>query len=981
MEARNIGGHNMKYYPVPQIAGVVKDLHARAIPENKCQDCVNVMFEEGRVKTRWGYRPISANIPLSGAITHIAEFEQIYHGIKNLLVCTTRDIYKWNISRGIFEPLTETLESTTSGIEADANGLLVSIDDAILDVDEMDAVGIYHARIGRYGLWCHDNLIANVVDSTHFYLANNYYWGTFIVWYSCICLQEEQLPLGDSLGSFVVYDDVEEEYIVTSYLLSRVITIESAHPDITDGVQYHGLFIGQGSGSFTSPLYMIFEEAAAFAFTADISETERVLSNVSGDGIHVGAIIRISAITIEGHAVANYAMPLVITAYDEDEGTIEYSAPGDTYAIYGVDYLYNLCTAAGLGVTGVSFSAIHNYVELSGNGQYFKNVQIAYYGPDALPDQEIQFRLSDAGSLDSPHDTAIIYDDAIEDKVLAITNGVQPARTWDGEGQVRNLGERYFTGTTTSGSPTITACSGIEGVRTGMSLANDEGTGIPSSAYVGEINYTSGTVGIVNGAGANLNATHTDAAVSIRAHSMPSIAKYVDYFGSVGAEHVIIADTIDNTSGYHNPQTLEMSDAGEIDLWNSIFYDIIDNNDPIVGIKKLQTQLAIYKTHSISMAWPNFSGGNDDPFDFTQNKVNIGTPSIRTVVDFGDYHIFFGWDNVYVFNGIGVTPIGSDIMNDINASINRPFMNRSFACSIPNKNLYILFVPCGRGDDNQLVENPNRAYVFNYVEKHWSIWQLSHAMTAFGTFHQSQAPTWEDWLNPDSGDENAPVVKTGCSTVENSNTVTIANISGIQVGNVVEGDGVPNNTNVLSVSGTTAVLSNNATATGSVTLTFYKSWENMIMRWDDLILYEDNERYIMGDEDGYIYELSDRFIIDDDDIFSAYFITRDFPLNDAKYNFRLLQSVIGICCEREGAFTIEASVDFGRTWTAPIAVNTAANNADGFYGDDYIEHIVNWIERGRQVRFRISNTAGSFFKIESMNIGYADSGITVIQGA
>ncbi len=74
-----------------------------------------------------------------------------------------------------------------------------------------------------------------------------------------------------------------------------------------------------------------------------------------------------------------------------------------------------------------------------------------------------------------------------------------------------------------------------------------------------------------------------------------------------------------------------------------------------------------------------------------------------------------------------------------------------------------------------------------------------------------------------SGDPNAPLVETRTSgTTAASAQVTVATTVGLQVGMAVTGPGIPGGTTVLSIaSGTSIVLSNNATATAAdVSLTF-----------------------------------------------------------------------------------------------------------------------------------------------------------------
>lgn len=939
---------DMKYYQIPQIAGVMKDLHARAIPEQRCQDALNVMFEEGHVKTRWGYRTIAANLPLSGPITNIVEFEKIVSGEKFLIVCTTRDIYYWDMNNGIYVPLTEVISGEVSGIDVTtADGLVVTVfyagTSGPFDLSTLTKVGTYFLTLSQYGITAHDNLVSHVESDDELVIDADYVWSVF------------KFVAEGAYGNYSLIAFPETVPLITAARYLLAANGLSAVGIYEASILFYGDPLATGVNEYTGFMVVnsafdaccVCTDVDQVDFTGDVSETERTISGVTGE-IPIGGLIRLTTAEIGTAEYDDIHVFAVVTAYDEDTGVVTYDPLLSSYA---VDRLYNQCVAACGGATAVSFNIAHVVESVDLPSGYMASVAIIGWYQDVSADMLYELRLCDSGDMDDPHDTAIIYDTVEEDKILAITNGIQPVRVWTGAGEVKRLGERSFVGHTHSNT-TLDNCSGddFQGVRKGQALF---GTGIGAGAVVSDIDHTAATITM------SVAASETATDVDVTATSYPNLAKYIDYFGSVGYEHVILANTTDGS--VHNAQTIEMSDAGEIDLWNSIFFDLIDTNDPIVGVKRLGTRLIIYKERSITEAYPNPSGGNIDPFDFNQNKVNVGTPSIRTVVDMGDFHIFFGWDNVYAFNGIGVTAIGFDVMNDLNAGVNRPLMNRSFAFAIPQKNLYCLFVPYGFG-----VENCNRAYIYNYVEKHWTIWQLGHEMTCFGTFHQSEAPTWDDWL--------VPVTISG-TTTNGSAAVTMANVTGIEVGDVVEAAaGIPADTNILAIDGTTVTLTNNATASGSRTLSFYKSWDNMLMRWEDLILYEDNERWVLGDVDGYIYEISDREYDDAGTDIGAYFITRDFPLNDPKQNFKLLQAVIGICNRTAGSFTIQASVDFGNTWTEAIEV-------DVILGSDYIENIVNWIERGRQVRFKIMNVTGSFFRIESLNIGFADAGITTIQGA
>lgn len=607
-----------------------------------------------------------------------------------------------------------------------------------------------------------------------------------------------------------------------------------------------------------------------------------------------------------------------------------------------------------IGEYSLQFSLPAVQPESNGAGTHF--ITVTEYLQNVTDGFPYLLRQCFTSDLEALQDTAIAYDDNELDNILLVTNGVEDIQKWTGDGSLQRLGYRDFSGDLSIDSAVITNVSGIDALRIGMYVSGHPG--LPSEAMISDISASLAHVTLDN------PCTMSDTDIGMIGYNQPNKAKFIDFFGSIGYEHIVTASTFDGE--YQLKQTLDFSDAGEVDLWNNIFYDLLDSPDEIVGVKKLQTRLIIYKKNSISEAYPNPTGGNSDPFDIIQNKISIGTPSIRTVVDFGDYHIFYGWDNFYIFDGASVIPIGTDIINDLNSGLNREFANRAFSFAIKNKNLYICVVPFGFGQ-----EVPNRAYIFNYFDKTWAIWHFSNSFVCHGTFHKSNSVTWEQLLVPE--------IKESSAVVSGSNILTVPDVANISVGMVVE-DGlsnayIPSGTNIISMSSNTELIMSNVALQNNSDFDaeFYKSWNNMMMRCEELLVYEDDESHFLGSEDGNIYEISDRYTNDDGTAFNSYFITKDYPLNDVKQWFKFLQTVIGICNEIEGSFSISVSVDFGNTWTDAIEVDVAQ-------GVDYVEHIIHWIERGRQVRLKFENISGSYFSIESVIIGFEDAGITNIQG-
>jgi hypothetical protein len=221
------------------------------------------------------------------------------------------------------------------------------------------------------------------------------------------------------------------------------------------------------------------------------------------------------------------------------------------------------------------------------------------------------------------------------------------------------------------------------------------------------------------------------------------ISKQVDYFGSVGFEHLILSNTIESGTNY--PQRLKHTSAGRINTWatRNNFYDLLNDDGEIKGLQDLRGRIYVYKSNSITELWADPAGDNDDPFNFVQNKINfVGTPSIDTVVNTGNFHIFFGSDNnIYIYDGVNLTNVGEEVSREIDSNIDRAYIGRSFAALLKEENLYCLFIPT-KSEGSGF---PAIGYVLNYVERTWTKWEFAHNITAFGKYEKQTTILWSDW--------------------------------------------------------------------------------------------------------------------------------------------------------------------------------------------------------------------------------------------
>lgn len=227
----------------------------------------------------------------------------------------------------------------------------------------------------------------------------------------------------------------------------------------------------------------------------------------------------------------------------------------------------------------------------------------------------------------------------------------------------------------------------------------------------------------------------------------PNLAKFVEFFGAVAAEQLLLLWTVD--TGTNQPQTIEMSAFGDPENYtNGYWNDLFRTNDELCGARALQNAIAVYKKESISVAYA--TGDSVTPLQVKENVVLVGTPSIRTVVDTGQYHIFFGWNNVYVFDGLQHRAIGDEVAASIVAEINNAQIHQCFALADYENTLYCLFIPTG-GD------YCDKAYVYDWSRRTWAEWSFPIEFTAAGFFYKDSAltcaqyealgETCQDWLD------------------------------------------------------------------------------------------------------------------------------------------------------------------------------------------------------------------------------------------
>jgi hypothetical protein len=333
--------------------------------------------------------------------------------------------------------------------------------------------------------------------------------------------------------------------------------------------------------------------------------------------------------------------------------------------------------------------------------------------------------------------------------------------------------------------------------------------------------------------------------------------------------------------------------VGYPDQFDGVLYDLANNAEKIQGGAQLGQSIFIYKTNSITECQP--TGNADDPMQFYQDKIiSAGTPSIKTVQDIGNTHIFLGFDNIYLFNGAAVQPLNKGLERYIIKLADKNYLNRSFSFILQEENLYCLAI-CAES------ASPDLFFVYNYMAGGWSIWDLQHAerdflMTSAGDYKPMDAKTWLEALADNNYTYNH-LLETNYSYLDL-----------LQMGSLIP---------------------------------------------------------LLGSLGGRVYDFY-TYNDDDGEPFDCSITTKDFPLNDPKHVFMLLE--VTIASLAKGAVLLEASVDYGETWHAITR---------DYPNDAYEEGIYNYLLRGKQTRLRMSSVAGGRFEIESEIIGFNSTELEV----
>jgi hypothetical protein len=122
---------------------------------------------------------------------------------------------------------------------------------------------------------------------------------------------------------------------------------------------------------------------------------------------------------------------------------------------------------------------------------------------------------------------------------------------------------------------------------------------------------------------------------------------------------LVVGNTIESGTAY--PSRLRWSIIGTSETWTgtgSGAIDMLDTQDAITALCILGDKLFIFKEESI---WECYYVGGTDIFRVRKVIDKIGTVASKSVINVGSFIIFYGNDDIYVFDGVQAVPVGTNM--------------------------------------------------------------------------------------------------------------------------------------------------------------------------------------------------------------------------------------------------------------------------------------------------------------------------------
>lgn len=184
-----------------------------------------------------------------------------------------------------------------------------------------------------------------------------------------------------------------------------------------------------------------------------------------------------------------------------------------------------------------------------------------------------------------------------------------------------------------------------------------------------------------------------------------------------------------------NVREVAWSDSGGFENWttgDAGTLILFQGPGKILRILPLGDVVIAYRLNSIHILF--FVGS---PFIWGQRQIlsNQGLVAPRAVVDLGGQHLYWGTDNVYLFNGADRTSIADNVIDEMNASFDASFRNNIVLfAEFTDREVYCCYPKAGDGGVNK------QAWVWSWATNTWR--QEDLVCTAAGTWRRRLDDTW-----------------------------------------------------------------------------------------------------------------------------------------------------------------------------------------------------------------------------------------------
>jgi len=210
----------------------------------------------------------------------------------------------------------------------------------------------------------------------------------------------------------------------------------------------------------------------------------------------------------------------------------------------------------------------------------------------------------------------------------------------------------------------------------------------------------------------------------------------------------LIAGGIVDT-GTDCPKRIQWSVAGDVtDIsgTGSGFFDLVDTSDWIICFVLMGDKLYVLKERSI---WELEYVGGTTVFNPVLKVDGVGTYSPHGVVSLDEEMILYGSDNVYMFDGFSLNPVGGQIYGYLYEAQER-IINQSVAYKFPSAYIEELkhYKICLASKDKTV---PDTLFSYDFDYKAWT--RRPREITAIGYYGVGSGSTWAEledtWADQD----------------------------------------------------------------------------------------------------------------------------------------------------------------------------------------------------------------------------------------